>query len=159
MTSVERLLEDVLDGASVRPGISVRPPQSMRSAEWGRSGSPPRTTRTIRSPSTTTVERGAGPAPVQSSNVQSRKTVAPIAGSSMREGPRGAMAQHWVLGHFARVGLGQVASETRREGSEQRRRSGSYDEQRNDRETKYRDANWPSTQHCRLQAGAVCPLR
>ena len=43
-----------------------------------------------------------------------------------------------------RKGFGQVASQTRREGSEPRRRSGSYAEQRSDRATKYGEANWPN---------------
>lgn len=61
--------------ASVSPGMSVRPPQSIRVASRGRSGSAPRLTRTMRSPSMMTVERDAGSAPVQSSRVQLWKTV------------------------------------------------------------------------------------
>jgi len=106
MTSVERLPEDVLDGASVRPGISVRPPQSMRSAEWGRSGlaAADNAHDSLAVDDHGRTRRRAGARAVEQRTVA--KTVAPIAGSSMREGPRGAMAQH-----------------------------------------------------CRLQAGAVCPLR
>jgi len=49
------------------------------------------------------------------------------------------IAGYWVS--LLGPGLGQVASQTRREGSEQRRRSGSYAEHANDRATKYGDAN------------------